>query len=299
MLQISDNTILVIKYQSMKLSLIIPTLNASRHIEGLLSSLSLQDTRPTEIVIIDSSSDDDTVEIAKKFGANTIVIPRQKFNHGGTRNMAAEMAQGDVLAFMTQDALPADNSLFSRLTAPLERPDIAAAYGRQVPRPDASAPEVFARQFNYPDKDLIKSASNIATLGIKTFFFSNVCSAIKKEPFSKVGMFPHNIRFNEDMIIAAKLILNGYKTAYVPEAAVIHSHNYSLLRQFIRYYNIGSSLKDNNWILKYAKPEGEGMRFIKEQMSFLLKRHKYSWLPYIFLEHAVKYAGYRLGLIAG
>lgn len=283
----------------MKLSLIIPTLNAGRHMERLLSSLSLQDIRPAEIIIIDSSSDDNTVDIAKKIGANTIVIPRQRFNHGGTRNMAAEIAEGDVLVFMTQDALPADNSLLSRLTAPLLDPEIAASYARQVAKTDASPPEVFARQFNYPDKGLIKSASDISTLGIKTFFFSNVCSAIKKGPFLKVGMFPGNIRFNEDMIIAAKLILNGYKTAYVPEARVIHSHNYSLLQQFIRYYNIGSSLKDSNWILKYARPEGEGMRFIRAQMSFLLKGHNYPWLPYIFLEQAAKYAGYRIGLITG
>lgn len=283
----------------MELSLIIPTLNAGRHIEGLLSSLLLQDTRPTEIVIIDSSSDDNTVEITKKLGAKTIVIPRHTFNHGGTRNMAAEMAKGDVLVFMTQDALPADNSLLSRLTAPLLDPDIAAAYGRQIAKTDASPPEAFARQFNYPGTALIKSASDISRLGIKTFFFSNVCSAIKKAQFLKVGMFPDNIRFNEDMIIAAKLILNGYKTAYVPEARVVHSHNYSLLQQFIRYYNIGSSLKDNSWILEYARPEGEGLRFIKEKMAFILKGHHYSWLPYIFLEAAAKYAGYRLGLITG
>lgn len=283
----------------MKISLIIPTLNAGRHIEGLLSALSLQDTRPEDIIIIDSSSEDNTVTAAKKFGTKTIVIPRQTFNHGGTRNMATEMAKGDVLVFMTQDALPADSLLLSRLTAPLLDPDIAAAYGRQVAKTGASPPEAFARQFNYPDKGLIKSASDISTLGIKTFFFSNVCSAIKKEQFMKVGMFPEKIRFNEDMIIAAKLILNGYKTAYVPEAMVIHSHNYSLLQQFIRYYNIGASLKDNSWVLKYARPEGEGMRFIKEQMAFILKERKYPWLPYIFLEHAIKYAGYRIGLLAG
>lgn len=283
----------------MKISLIIPTLNAGKYMEELLSSLSLQDTRPTEVIVIDSSSEDSTVDTAKRFGAKTIVIPRHTFNHGGTRNMAAEIATGDVLVFMTQDALPADNSLLSRLTAPLESPDIAAAYGRQVAKTDASPPEAFARQFNYPDKALIKCAADMSAFGIKTFFFSNVCSAIQKKPFLKVGMFPDNIRFNEDMILAAKLILNGYKTAYVPEARVIHSHNYSLLQQFIRYYNIGSSLKDNRWILKYAKPEGEGMRFIREQMSFLLKGHNYSWLPYILLEHAAKYAGYRIGLIAG
>ena len=283
----------------MKISIIIPTLNAGAHMEKLFSMLQAQDIKFLEIIIIDSSSGDNTVGIAKGFGAKTIVIPRHTFNHGKTRNMAAMEAKGDILVFMTQDALPMDYTLLSNLTAPLHLPDIAATFGRHVPRADASLLEVFARQFNYPDKESSKGISDIKKYGIKAFFFSNVCSAIKKELFLKAGMFPEGIRANEDMLMAAKLILNGYKVTYVPDAMVIHSHNYSLLQQFRRYYNIGSSFKNNSWILKYARAEGEGIRFIKEQASFVLKRHKYFWIPYIFLESMTKYAGYRIGLIAG
>jgi rhamnosyltransferase len=95
------------------------------------------------------------------------------------------------------------------------------------------------------------------------------------------------------------LILSGYKVAYVPEATVIHSHNYSLLQQFRRYYNIGSSLKNNAWVLDYARPEGEGLRFVREQLRFVRGRREYLWMPYIFLESLAKYTGYRAGLIAG
>lgn len=283
----------------MKISIIIPTLNASAHMEKLFSMLQAQDIKFLEIIIIDSSSGDNTVDIAKGFGAKTIVIPRHTFNHGKTRNMAAMEAKGDILVFMTQDALPMDYTLLSNLTAPLQMSDIAAAFGRHIPRSDASPLEVFVRQFNYPDKGSSKGISDIKKYGIKAFFFSNVCSAIKKELFLKAGMFPEGIRANEDMLMAAKLILNGYKVTYVPDAMVIHSHNCSLLQQFRRYYNIGSSLKNNSWILKYARAEGEGIRFIKEQVSFVLKRHKYFWIPYIFLESMTKYAGYRIGLITG
>jgi rhamnosyltransferase len=85
----------------------------------------------------------------------------------------------------------------------------------------------------------------------------------------------------------------------VPEAMVIHSHNYSLLTQFRRYYTIGSSLKSHRWILQYALAEGEGIRFMKGQIRYVTERHKYFWIPYIFLESFAKYAGYRIGLIAG
>ncbi|OGW41291.1 MAG: hypothetical protein A2Y97_06715 [Nitrospirae bacterium RBG_13_39_12] len=283
----------------MRLSIIIPTLNASIYMEKLLSMLQSQDTKYFELIIIDSSSEDNTVNIARRFGAKTLVIPRHTFNHGRTRNIAATEAKGDILIFMTQDALPLEYTLLRKLTTPLKIPDIAATFGKHVPKATASPLETFARQFNYPEKESIKGIDKIKEYGIKTFFFSNVCSAIKKDLFLKVGKFPEDISANEDMLMAAKLIINGYKIAYIPEAKVIHSHNYSLFQQFRRYYNIGSSLKNNRWILDYTRPEDEGIRLVKKQISFVLKRHDYLWIPYIFLESVTKYAGYKMGLIKG
>ena len=283
----------------MRVSIIIPTLNASIYLEKLLSMLKIQEVKPLEVIIIDSSSEDNTLDVAKGFGAKTVVIPRHAFNHGKTRNIAAAEANGEILVFMTQDALPINEKLLSNLTAPLQMSYIAATFGRHIPRSDASPLEVTARQFNYPDKASIKGIDDIKKFGIRTFFFSNVCSAIKKKLFFEAGMFSEDIKTNEDMLIAAKLLLNGYSVAYVPEAMVIHSHNYSLLKQFRRYYNIGSSLRNNNWILRYARTEGEGIKLVKEQVNFALKQHKYLWIPYIFLEAVTKYAGYRIGLIAG
>lgn len=282
----------------MRISLIIPTLNAGTQIEHLLTGISSQDEKPLETIVIDSSSADDTVEIAKRCGARTIVIPRRSFNHGKTRNIAAREAGGDVLVFMTQDALPYDSRLLCNLTVPLNS-DIAATYGRHVPSPDASPPEVFARHFNYPELPVTKSIADIERLGVKTFFFSNVCSAVRKDAFLKFGMFPEGIRANEDMLFAAKLVVGGKRIAYVPDAAVVHSHSYSLFQLFARYYNIGSSLKKNNWVLKYARSEKEGLKFLKEEFTFLLRGREYSWVPFMLGEALAKYAGYRAGLIAG
>jgi rhamnosyltransferase len=283
----------------MNISVIIPTLDASSSIGRLVSALFSQETRPQQIIVIDSASTDDTVTIAQEYGAKTITIPERSFNHGKTRNMAAEEASGDVLVFMTQDALPADEKMIGALTAPLQIPDIAAAFGRHIPAHDANPLDAFARYFNYPSEGAIKGIDDIPRFGIKTFFFSNVCSAIKKNAFMTAGRFPEDIRANEDMLIAAKLILTGFRVAYVPDARVIHSHNYSLLKQFRRYYNIGSSLKTHDWVLQHVRAEGEGLRFVGEQMRFAVQRHRYLWIPYILMEAAAKYAGYRSGLILG
>ena len=283
----------------MRISLIIPTLNAGGALEGLLSRLWAQDLRPLEVIIIDSSSEDNTIRTAESFGAKTIVIPRRDFDHGRTRNVAAMEAQGDILVFMTQDAFPEDATLLRSLTAPLGLADTAAAYGRQIPRPEASPLEAFARTFNYPDTPSTRGIDDIGKYGLKTFFFSDVCSAVRKDAFIEIGTFPEGVRANEDMLIAAKLILRGYRVAYVPEATVIHSHSYSLFGVLRRYYNIGSSLRKNRWILNYRPAEREGARFMREQVKFVLRQRRYPWIPYIFLESAVKYAGFRIGLLSG
>ena len=283
----------------MSISVIIPTLNAGESLAELLSSLMKQELAPAQVIIVDSSSEDNTVSVARRFGAEIFVIPKDSFNHGGTRNFAASKAIGDILVFMTQDAIPGNRSLLRMLTAPLRDSDIAATFGRHLPKQNATPLERFSRGFNYPEQGSVKGVADIQKFGIKTFFFSNACSAFKKKPFNEAGMFPEGIRANEDMLITAKLILSGHKVAYVPEAVIIHSHTYSLRRLFQRYYNIGSSLKNNNWVLRHAKPEGEGIKFMKDAFVFVMKQHQYRWIPYLFLETATKYAGYRMGLLKG
>jgi rhamnosyltransferase len=277
-------------------SVIIPTLNAEKYIHKLLNSLMGQSI-PFEIIVIDSSSVDSTIKIAESLGARVITIKRNEFDHGGTRNLAVRAASGDILIFLTQDVLPANEYLIKNLIKPLQDEKIALCYGRQIAKNDSNPLERFARAFNYPDKPRIKGKEHIELLGIKTFFCSNVCSAIKKSVFKEVGEFPEKAIMNEDMVLAAKLIMRGYKVAYEPSAIVYHSHNYSLWEQFKRYFDIGVSLKQHRWILELVKTEGEGYKFMKEEIRYLCRKGKWYWIPYVFGEAAAKYAGYCLGLI--
>ncbi|MGI1690922.1 glycosyltransferase family 2 protein [Thermoanaerobacter uzonensis] len=280
----------------MKISVIIPTLNCEKTIGELLKRLKSQTQKADEIIVVDSESNDRTVEIAEKEGAKVIKIARREFAHGSTRNLAVENARGDVVIFLTQDALPYDEYLIENITKPLEKEDIVAAYGRQIIDEKAIPTEIFARSFNYPEKGIIKSKENIKELGVKAFFFSNVCSAIKKKEFEQVGKFPLKIIMNEDMIIASKFILKGYKIAYVPEAKVIHYHNYSLIEQFKRNFDIGVFFSENEWILQYGKAEKEGIKYLKEEVKFLWQKNKL-WIAYAILEDISRYSGYRLGLM--
>jgi rhamnosyltransferase len=277
-------------------SIIIPTLNGGKYLGKLFGTLQEQSVSPAQILVVDSSSNDDTPNICKAADADLIQIDPKTFDHGGTRNLGASKAKGDILVFMTQDALFKDKECLRNLIRPLENPVIAATYGRQIPKEDANPVEVFVRSFNYPSVEMTKGIDNLPRLGVKTFFFSNACSAIKKRAFIEVGGFPNKTIMNEDMFLAAKLLQKGYKIAYQADAVVYHSHNYSLATQFKRYFDIGVFFNRNRWIRDSAKSEKEGFKYLKEMLKFLVDNKQWNWIPYALVDTMNRFLGYRIGL---
>lgn len=280
----------------MKVSVILPTLNADKYLSELIGSLQSQTLSPHEIIVVDSQSDDGTALLAKRLGAKLVMIERADFDHGGTRNLAAKKATGDVIVFMTQDALPQHDRFLEEIVAPFQDMRVAAVCGRQVARTDSNVLEQMTRDINYPELYIHKTLADLDRFGIKLFFFTNVCSALRRETFLQIGGFPAPIILNEDMMIAAKCITNGFAVVYNPRASVIHSHDYSLKKQFRRNFDIGVSMRMNEWVFHYARAEKEGGRLIKEQLGRLYKQGKWTWIPRWFAEAGAKYLGYRLGV---
>jgi rhamnosyltransferase len=276
-------------------SVIIPTLNAESTVERLLSALNEQTVRH-ETIVIDSSSSDKTGEIAEAHGVHLIRIRREDFNHGRTRNLAATWARGEILVFLTQDAIPLDMLCIENLIKPLSEDSVAASYGRQLPKNDATPTEKFARYYNYPERASMRTWEDVPNLGIKAFFFSNVCSAIRTKQFTGLGRFPEELIMFEDMLFAAQLVKSGYKIAYVPDAKVIHSHDYTWREQFIRYRHAGMSFRDNPWFLRFGKADGEGLKFLTKEIVFLAQNRMHRWIPCALVESVYKYAGYKAGL---
>ncbi|MCI4625590.1 MAG: glycosyltransferase [Candidatus Magnetoovum sp. WYHC-5] len=275
-------------------SVIIPTFNGLPQVKVLIARLLSQSVKPLEIIVIDSSSSDGTVEVARQMGCRVFVIEKRLFNHGATRNWAANNARGDILIFMTQDALPVNEHLIENLLNPLKDVNVAASFGRQITDEGASPIERFSRAFNYNDRSIVKGYDQLKMLGVKTFFFSNVCSAIKTEAFLKGGAFPCTI-MNEDMAFSARLIKLGFKVAYEASAEVVHYHNYTLWKQFRRYFDIGVSMVENS-LLDKMHPAGEGRRFVSEGTLFFIKLKSPYWLMYFFVDMLVRYAAYSIGL---
>jgi len=257
----------------MTVSVIIPTLNASGDIEKLLEKLSTQTVKAEEIIIVDSSSDDDTASLAKAYpDVRVIEIPRKDFDHGGTRDMAIRQAKGDFSVLLTQDAVPADDRLIENLLRPFADELVAGVTGRQLPKADAREYEKLVRAFNYPETGNIRSAEDIGRLGIKAFFFSDACAAYRKDVYLKLGGFEKDLLTDEDLFFAARMLKAGYKVAYASNAGVYHSHNLSLKEQYRRNYIQGIEFRKHSELLDGVSLEGEGKKMVKYVSGELLRR---------------------------
>lgn len=278
-------------------SIIIPTHNAKDSLNKLLTLVYRQTVQPDEVIVIDSSSIDGTADIAQEHKFKSVIIKRDNFDHGGTRSTAGRMAKGDILVYLTQDILPADEYAIENLIKPLiEHKRIAAAYGRQLPYPDASPFGSHLRLFNYPEISVLKSLSDKDKFGIRTPFFSNSFAAYKRITLSRIGWFKENLIMGEDSFVAAKLLKAGYKIAYTADAQVYHSHSYTVFQEFKRYFDLGVFHKMEDWIIKeFGKVGGEGIKYIKSEMKYLMFHNKYHLIPEFFIRNTLKLIGYKLG----
>lgn len=278
------------------LTIVIPTCNAGRYFTELLDNLNKQSLKPSQIIVIDSESVDNTPQIAKRRGCKVIKISRKNFDHGTTRNLAISKVSSEFVIFLTQDAVPANEHMNSELIRPMQADsNIAICYGRQMPRPDAKPLERFARKFNYPARSILKTSEDIDTLGLKTFFCSNSCSAIRCSIFLELGGFMNNIIVNEDMRFAAKAIIHGYSVYYSAAAKVYHCHSYSLPQTFERYFNIGRFFADNKWILEHAALKTYSGQMLKAGIKTFSKKRMMHYILALLVEFTIKAIACKLG----
>ncbi len=275
------------------IGVILPTLNASDHLEKSLVPV-LNSPVPCQVLVVDSSSTDNTVDKARSLGATVRVIPRNEFNHGASREMARKILNTDIVVFLTQDAYPQDDSFMERLVAPFLKGDAAVAYGRQIPHLGANILEAFPREFNYGDKPQLRGIEDVATHGVYTFFCSNSCAAYRNQALDQIGGFKPTLT-NEDYFAVAELLLAGHKVAYVPDAVVRHSHRYTLVEEFQRYFDTGYVRAERPWVQDLVgAAESRGKDFFSALSRKLLREAPYL-IPYVFLHTFMKWLGYRAG----
>jgi rhamnosyltransferase len=250
-----------------------------------------------EVVIVDSSSPADDVARMCSYPVRFQQITSAEFGHGRTRNLLASLAKGEVLLFLSQDAEPASELWMRRLLQPLRDARVAGAYARQIPRSTADPLMRFFLERTYGPRPAWRRLSGSANVSIDDIFFSNVSSAIRRDVW-QLHPFRDDVVMSEDQYWAFDVLSAGFDVAYVPEAQVYHSHNYSLPILFRRNWQSGASLRG----LIADTPAaiaGRGVSYILDQARFLVLDGRAHWLPYMLVYEATKAAGFSMGMRFG
>lgn len=223
-------------------------------------------------------------------------LSERDFDHGGTRREGIAKSDADYVLLMTQDAVPADETLTQELLQALTQNErVVAAYARQLPREGASPEEAFERSFNYPKTSRLQTRTDIKTLGFKAFYCSNVCAMYQKEAYDALGGFLERAIFNEDVYFAQKAVRKGYAIAYAAKAQVIHSHGYTCLEQLHRNFDQGVSQAMHPEMFEDVPQEKEGMRLVKACSAYLFQHGAAHRIPYFYVKCAFRLLGYRAG----
>ena len=276
---------------------LIPVYEPDESFQKLLKMLSNQTVRPEKIILMVTEGSHE-VELDERNDSKIEVHRLQKteFDHAGTRNAAVSFSDADLVLFMTQDAVPEDVHFIEELVDGMERDEkIAVSYARQLAKKDTKPIERLIRRFNYPEESRMKSLEDLDTLGIKTYFCSDVAAVYRREIFTELGGFETPAVFNEDMVYAAKAVKAGYKVYYNAEARVVHAHNLRLMEQFRRNFDVGASQADHPEVFEEISSESEGGKLFKTVSKGLVKLGRWYLLPYFILQCGAKFIGFRLG----
>lgn len=218
-------------------TIVIPTYNGEKYLGEILDRVLIQKgVGEFDVLVIDSGSTDTTMEIVARYPTVRLhQIPNAEFGHGKTRNLAAQLATGEIVVYLTHDAIPADEQWLAYLLEPFAiSPRVVAVMGKQIPRP-GSFPllkydilGVFAGQG--PDNAVTlyvgtdaDAEADIAGKG----FYSDVNSAARRSIL--LGEIPYrDVPYAEDQLFGRDVVTAGLIKAYAPRAAVVHSNDLTL-----------------------------------------------------------------------
>lgn len=242
----------------MTIDIICPLYNAEKYVGKLHENIRKQkNVNINTINYILTKGNDNTENILKELDCNYEVIEKSEFSHSTVRENMARKCNGDILVFITQDIIIEREDWLVNLTKCIENGECEATYSRQTCSNNTI--EKYTREKNYPETSFIVSKDDIEKKGLKTFFFSDASSAIRRDIFMKLNCYDgKKFPTNEDMYIAYKLITHGYKIKYCADSVVEHSHKFTFKQLYKRYYDTGVFFKQNDYLNKYKVNQAGG-----------------------------------------
>lgn len=241
-----------------KIEIICPLYNAAEYIDNLDKSLKMQkNVEIDKITYLLTESNDNSEQILKKISATYVVIAKKDFSHSTVRENVAMKSNSDVLVFITQDIDIRNDEWLYNLVQPIISNEAEATFSRQKTKYDNI--EKYTREKNYPEESYVVSKEDVENMGLRAFFFSDASSAIKTSVFKELNGYDNKkLPISEDMYIAYKIVMNGYKIKYCADSVVYHSHKFTLKQLYKRYYDTGMFFKQNSYLDKYGTNKAGG-----------------------------------------
>ena len=280
------------------ISVVLPVLNGGVDLVRCLDAIGRQVVdMEVEIVVVDSSSRDGSAEVARAHGARVHEIPASEFGHGRTRNLGAELAEGEVLVFTSQDAFAASERWLATLVRSLQGGErVAGVYGRQLPHDDATPPERYFVDFLYGPEARVQRLDAADEPDFEQTLFSNFNSAIPRAVWQEFP-FADDLIMSEDQEWSRRVLRAGYELVYEPDAPVHHSHRYSVTEAFRRFFDSGVSAERS-----YAADAAgggalrrAGARYARGEVEWLWESGQRRWIPYAAFYELAKFTGMQLG----
>lgn len=280
-----------------QISIIVLTLNEEKNIARCLENIFNQKTKYSfEVIVIDSSSSDGTVDIVNQFPVKLKKILRSEFHHGGTRNLGAELSKGEYLVYLAGDAFPNSDHWLDSLINPFQNNELlCAVYGKQIPKLDCNPINKFRLSWNYPDKKIFKNQESISSLGHRNYFFSTVNCSIRRQSWNSIK-FRGDIPIFEDTAFAKELINSGFTIFYEPSACVIHSHNLCIIDLIKRYKEVGFVQTKFSFIENLGKSyRSEGFDYLFSGIRVIAKKNSAYWVIIFIFQTFFGFIGLNYG----
>ena len=258
-----------------------PLYNAENYISGLIKGIrSQKNVQINKIIFGITESTDKTLDLICKLNdVDYFIVKKEEFSHSSVRNEGIRKCISNVVILLTQDVVLFDENAFFNIASKIND-SIVYAFGKQISK--FKGIEKHIREINYPNKSYVMGKKDIDKYQLMTFFASDAFAAYNREIFIRVnGYDDKKLMMSEDMYYSHKIILLGYKTAYVSEAVVEHSHNFKLKELYKRYYDTGNFFKENPEFSKYKATESGLKLAIKVFIRIIKTFDLYSLIIFI------------------
>ncbi|SEG19631.1 Glycosyl transferase family 2 [Butyrivibrio sp. Su6] len=232
-----------------KISVVIRVYNEQKHIREVLESLKRQTYRNHEVIILDSESTDDTLKIASEYECRIEKIKKKDFNYSYASNVCVNLAQGDIVVFLSGHSVPVKTSFLEDIDNMFKDSSIGAAYGDVIALPDGSFTEKAFNAIGYLKNIILRKKNGIKLeneIHPGIFSCSNACA--RRELLLKHPFAPELGDGGEDVEVAYRIIQDGYYIASNPDLLVMHSHG-KKFKDFIKEYRSWKVMYNN--VLNY------------------------------------------------